>query len=241
MANSSTLGSLQPCFIPWLGYFEQIAIVDNFILLDTVQYTKADWRNRNRIKTANGPCWLTVPVQRHSLNAKLYDITIDYSRDWVRKLLMTIEQSYAKCRYFEPVYSQLADVLIERPVSLVQLNLKLITIICQHLSIDTPIHLASKIQSTAELDIANISDPNSRLIAFCQYFGAVKFYEGASGRNYLDVDAFQSKGIDVIFQDYKHPTYHQRFAPFISHLSVIDLIMNEGPNSAELVRKPSNE
>ena len=102
------IGILQPVFLPWLGYFEQMARVDHFVFLDDVQYTAQDWRNRNRIKTASGSIWLTVPVKGHPLGALIRGIEINQEQKWLRKHLLSIEQNYRNCPHFQPFFRELS-------------------------------------------------------------------------------------------------------------------------------------
>ena len=105
--HARVIAILQPVYLPWLGYFEQMAVADHFVFMDDVQYTRHDWRNRNRIKTAAGSIWLTVPVRKHPRDALIRDVEINYSENWPRKHLRSIEISYRKCPYFEPLFREL--------------------------------------------------------------------------------------------------------------------------------------
>jgi hypothetical protein len=219
-----------------LGYFEQMAAVDLFVLLDDVQYTQRDWRNRNRIKTAAGSIWLTVPVQHQARAALIKDILIDYQRDWPRKHLRSIELGYSRCRYLQPLFSELQEVLQHRHTHLVELDCELIRLLCRYLAIDTPIAYASE---AGWVDTADGTDrrlsKNDRLIGICRHFGITMLYEGARGAGFIDTAYFRRHGIEVVFQDYRHPTYRQAFGEFISHQSAIDLIMNTGPEAAAIL------
>lgn len=240
MKRVETIGILQPSYLPWLGYFEQLARADRFVFLDDVQYTRQDWRNRNRIKTASGPIWLTVPVKKHSLGAQIREIEVNYEHRWQRRHLLSIEQSYSKSRYFQPFFGELEQELSTRVSRLVDLDCRLIRLICRYLGIDTPTCRSSELPTNDGLRPVTgpgaVSDPNQRLIDICRYFGAARFYEGASGAAYIDVERFQRSGLEVVFQAYRHPSYPQAFGDFVSHLSAIDLIMNTGPDAPEILR-----
>lgn len=233
-----SIGILQPVYLPWMGYFEQIASVDLFVILDNVQYTHQDWRNRNRIKGPDGPIWLTVPIHRRPLASKIHEIEINDEHRWRRRHLMSIRQSYGRCPFFEPVFSQLEEVLLQPHTHLVDLDLALISLICEYLGISTPILRSSDLSAQlAEPPrrASHTTAANARLISLCRLLRASVFYEGARGKNYLDVGAFRAAGISVVFQEFAHPKYPQRYGDFLPQLSIIDLIMNVGPESRRLI------
>ena len=116
-----SIGILQPVFLPWLGYFEQMKKVDHFVFQDDVQYTSRDWRNRNRIKTARGPLWLTVPIVRQSLSTQIDEMEISYRRPWAAKMTKSIKQNYARAPNVGPVSDHLANEIRQAPTRLVDL------------------------------------------------------------------------------------------------------------------------
>ena len=229
MPEKKVISILQPVYLPWMGYFEQMAYVDEFIFMDDVQYTRHDWRNRNRIKTANGPIWLTVPVKKHPLKTALRDIEINYSRNWVHKHLKSIEHNYKKTPYFQPLFSDIEAILTSKPAMLVELNCRLIRMLCTYLAIGTPTAFSSEVPATTP----GLAE---RVIEICRHFGARVLYNGAKSAGYLHVEEFRKAGIALIFQDYQHPTYPQAFGNFLSHQSVLDLIMNTGPEAGTILR-----
>ena len=223
------IGILQPGYLPWLGFFEQLYRSDVFVLYDDVQYDKNGWRNRNRIKTANGIQWLTVPVQA-SLSGQtlIHQVRIDQSVNWARKHLLSISQSYAKAPFYQE-YLPLFEEAYSRPWDhLIDLDLHFITKLAQALGLDT-----RKLVLSSTLDIEG--DTIGRLIKICRKFGADVFYEGAAGRDYIDTAAFAAAGVTVRFQDYHHPAYRQLHEGFTPYLSVIDLLFNHGPESLAIL------
>ncbi len=223
------VGILQPSYLPWLGFFEQLASVDTFVIYDDVQYTKNDWRNRNRIKTQHGVKWLTVPALTGGRFGELIkDVRIDDSKDWRKDHLATINFAYARAPFFGQYFPKLEKIILGSGDSLRELNLALIRWLAGELGIKTKIVLSS------ELNIPN-TGKTQRLIDICKQLGATYFYEGAAGRNYINESEFNSSGIMIAFQDYKHPVYHQLYGDFVPHLSVIDLLFNEGPRSLEII------
>jgi hypothetical protein len=224
--QNRTMVILQPGYLPWLGFFEQMYRSDIFVFYDDVQYDKNGWRNRNRIKTADGISWLTVPVHA-STSLKVLDIKIDNSKDWQRKHIKALKINYSKASYFNKYWPIFEKILTQKWDKLLDLNIAMIYQINKILDLERKIEFASK------LNIGG--DRITRLINTCKYFNADTFYEGAAGKDYIDEKIFNEAGIKVEFQDYKHPVYHQLHGDFISYLSIVDLIFNEGPKSLEIL------
>jgi hypothetical protein len=227
---SKVIGILQPGYIPWMGFFEQLLLSDVFVLYDDVQYDKHGWRNRNRLKGPNGPIWLTVPVITKKQKLPLLrDVRIDRTQSkWPQKHLGTMRQYYSKAPYFNQYFSILYDVLTNSWEFLLDLDVALISIIKEWLNIETDIILSSEIG-------CNDLDPNRRLIEIISNLGGNVFYEGSSGKNYLEIEEFEKAGIRVVFQDYAPVVYPQLFGDFEPYLSVLDLIFNCGPESRDYI------
>lgn len=223
------IGILQPGYLPWLGFFNQLRQVDCFVLYDDVQYTKNDWRNRNRIKTPNGVQWLTVPVLTSGKPRQLIkDTRIDNSTDWAKAHLKSIKQNYSKARYFTKYFDELEWVYSEKQDWLLELDALLIAVLREMLNIQVPLRFSS------ELGLDPDADREWRLINICTKLGADVFLEGNAGRSYLEGEntkLFLDNGIKIEYQDYHHPVYSQLYGDFVPYLSVLDLLMNEGPNS----------
>lgn len=232
---SVKIGILQPGYLPWLGFFEQLHRADAFVLLDDVQYDKHGWRNRNRIKTAAGAQWLTVPVKNERGERTLVrDVSIDNRHDWRKKHHSSIRQNYRKAPYFdryrrlfEEGYSREWDLLVD-------LDVFFIEGLCSFLGLDT----GKVVRSSA---LAAGGGRQERLVAICRELGADTFYEGASGRSYIDEDFFRENGIRVEFQDYRHPVYRQLYGDFVPFLSVVDLLFNHGDESLAVLSGGSRE
>jgi len=218
------VGILQPGYLPWLGFFEQLYQSDTFILYDDVQFEKGSWRNRNRIKTVTGPQWLTVPVRlKGEKNQLIRDVVINSSDPWQKKHINSIVQNYSKSPYFEH-YSQGLINCIDKPwKKLVDLDYELIFWLVAQLGIHTEIRLSS--------DLKISGNSVQRLIDMVQSLSGTHFYEGAAGINYIETKKFEQANISVIFQEYKHPVYSQLYGTFCSHLSIVDLLFNCGPES----------
>lgn len=222
--SRKTVGILQPGYLPWLGFFEQVYRSDVFVLYDDVQFEKGSWRNRNRIKGAAGPIWLTVPVLLKGKTFPLIkDIKINSSVQWQKKHIRAITLNYAKSPFFGK-YSESLFEIIDRPWKyLMDVDLALLYWLFEHLNLHKPIRLSS------EIGIGG--SRVQRLIDIILSLGGNCFYEGAAGKNYISVDTFEDAGIAVIFQQYEHPVYPQLYGTFVSHLSIIDLLFNCGPDS----------
>lgn len=217
---------LQPGYLPWLGFFEQMSRADVFVYLDDVQYTKNDWRNRNRIKTKDGTQWLTVPVS-FQFGQRILDVPINHASPWARRQVQALHSWYQRAPFFERYIAELTSILNRRHALLVDLDIELTTWLQAQLGLSVPV------QRSSSLRIAS-TDRQMRLIEICRTLGCDAFYEGRAGMNYMDTALFQSHGVTVEFQDYAHPHYRQlwtREQGFISHLSIVDLLFNHGPDS----------
>lgn len=221
-------GILQPSYLPWLGCFAQIQRAQTFVLYDDAQFDKNSWRNRNRIKTAAGVKWLSVPVKLSgALSTPIRDVRIDNSRTWARKQLATLKQSYAKAACFAEGEDLLHAIFDHSWEFLLDLNVFALEAVLLRLQ------LSRKIVFSSELPAAGRS--TERLVQICQAIGANQFFEGAAGRDYIDENAFAAAGICLEFQDYQHPVYPQLHGEFVSHLSIIDLLLNCGSRSLEIL------
>ncbi len=218
----------QPQYLPWLGYFDKMDRADVFVLLDTVQFKKNEWQNRNRIKTASGPQWLTVPVT-YRFPQRIGEVGINNRERWQHRQRQAILTNYrqAPCWDFPaPLIEELLTPAWER---LSLLNIASVAGLAKLLGISTPLFVASELPGFPE-------DPDRRLIAIVKHFGADTYLAGGGGRDYMDLDLYRQSGINVAFQEYRHPVYEQRFGPFVPFLSVLDLLFNHGPASLAILR-----
>lgn len=224
------VASIQPCFIPWVGYFEQIAVADVFVYLDDVQYTKKDWRNTNRLKSPYGVKSVHVPVQKTSRETRLNEALISYNEPWEEALLNKIHAWYGKAPYFGEVVPLLERPLAGKYERLVDLTVHLNNEVLAYIGVTTPISMASDIPKTT-------ADKNGRIVEICRHFPAVDvLYDGKSARKFIDLEIFRSHGVGVVFQDYQQTPYPQLWGgPFEENLSVIDLLMNCGPDAKRVV------
>lgn len=201
--------------------------VDTFVFYDDVQYTKNDWRNRNRIKTKEGFLWLTIPV-KSSTGLQIREVRIDGSKHWQEKHRKTIAQLYSKTSYFEEVSAILEPLWNKKYEFLLDAVVDSITIITEYLNIETKVIYSSEIKVSG--------NKNEKLINICKTLGASEYYSGLAAQNYLDNELFKRNGINIAFQHYQHPLYTQMHGNFVSHLSIIDLLFNCGKKSRQMIK-----
>lgn len=225
---------LQPGYIPWLGFFEQMSKCDIFVYLDDVQYTKNDWRNRNRIKTQKGIQWLTVPIT-YKFGQKIKEVLINNAAPWSKKHLQALRTWYNKSNFFKMYSVEIEGILTKERTFLVDLDIEIIQWIKEKLGLKCRTVLSSELSIGAE-------GKQLRLIEICKVLGCNCFYEGKSGNQYIDIKLFEAHDITIEFQEYHHPYYNQLWLMeqgFISHLSIIDLFFNHGPDSLDILTNKS--
>jgi hypothetical protein len=221
---------VQSSYIPWKGYFDLIRAADEFILLDDVQFTKRDWRSRNRIKTKDGLCWLTIPVHtKGRYQQRIMDTTIS-DPSWCERHWQTIQGAYARTPFFD-AYAPRIKSVYERPPSdrLSDVNRSLIEAICQAMAITTPIRWSSEYHPG--------EGRNERLIDLCVKAGATDYLSGPSASGYVDEAAFASAEITVHFVDYSgYREYPQPYPPFEHAVSALDLLFCTGPGARDYLK-----
>lgn len=213
-------GIIQSNFLPWLGYFDFIRETDLFIIHDDLQYTKGDWRNRNKIKTPRGPEWITVPVHYRNPSQRIEETPVDYSSPWARKMLNRIRESYRHAPCFEPYFSELSDLLSLPAGSISDLNLRLIHWVCRSLEIDTPIKMSREYHPQGT--------KTERLIGILSQVKASTYLSGPAAQAYLIPEMFERAGIRLEYKQYNYPAYEQLYPPFVLTVSVIDLLFMKG-------------
>ena len=225
----------QPEHMPWLGFFNKIYNADLFVVLDTVQYEKNYFQNRNQIiqkESSTGKAWLTVPVKKGNHADLISEKQIAMSPKDRAKYLNLIENSYIKYPFFTSIYKDIKDILLQYTGLLRDLNVALIKYLLGVLDIKTPLVLASS------LGLDEYKPGGSINYDICEYLNASTYLSGPSGRDYLDETPFNNKDIKVDYHDFAHPVYRQPSQPFISHLSVLDLIFSYSPHDSQnIIRK----
>jgi WbqC-like protein family len=233
LSPEKTIAVLQPGYLPWLGFFDQMAHSDVFVIYDDVQFDKHGWRNRNRIKSPAGSHWLTVPVLHAGKNLPANNsVEIDGRQPWARKHIGSIRQFYGGAPFLSRYLPELEELLHRKWTLLIDLDLAVLTLLCKWLELRTTIVRSSSLGIQG--------GQSERLVNHCLHFGAGRYLSGAAARDYLLTPLFNSHHIDVIWQDYSHPTYPQLHGAFISHLSTLDLLLNCGDQSRSILLSHSD-
>jgi len=219
----------QPQYMPWLGYFYKMDRADAFIHLDTVQFRKSEFQNRNRIKSENGWHWLTVPVVYNSYKSLIKDIEIDDGIKWQSKHRKSIEKYYSKSEYYNDIMSAIRWAFSEKWDRLSILNIEVINRIKELLGIVTDEYQASDLE-------VKTRQPDKRIIELIKAVGGDAYLSGPGGKNYMDLDAYKDAGIKVIFESFNHPEYKQQYGEFQPHMSILDLLFNHGGSSLGIIR-----
>lgn len=226
----------QPTYLPWMGYLDLIDQVDLFVVLDNVQFEKQSWQHRNRIKTSTGLQWLTVPVRfRGRFGQQICEVEI---RDplFTRNHVRAIELAYRRAPYFERYFISLAQLIEAHACGLlVDLNAAILCWLLERLAIRTRWIMASSLRQTGKRTelLANI----------CNAVGATEYISPLGSAEYLlsEQDILRRNGVEIFFQNYQHPEYHQLFSPFLPYASVIDVLFNEGESAASILRTGRNQ
>lgn len=226
------IGISQPTYLPWIGYFDLIDQVDAFVLLDTVQFEKQSWQQRNRIKTPAGLQWLTVPVEfRGRFGQRIQEVEVR-DLDFSRKHLRAIELNYRRAPFFEDYFPELSRILQKcRAGSLLaDLNIEIIRWCCAVLNIRTQLICSSQLNQHGRR--------SELLVNLCAQLGANVYISPPGSAVYLldDLSLFSNAAIEVYFQHFEHPQYRQIFPPFAPYASVVDLLFNEGGNALAVLR-----
>jgi hypothetical protein len=225
-----TVAIVQSNYIPWKGYFDMIAAVDEFILFDDMQYTRRDWRNRNQVKTPQGVQWLTLPVEVKGKYHQTIRQTRIIGTSWTGDHWKTLGQNYRRCRHFEEIASWLEPLYLGcDQQELSALNRRFIEAICGYLGIRT------RIKNSWDYEL--IDGKTERLASLCQQAGATEYVSGPAARDYVDPSVFQRAGIGLTWFDYSgYPEYPQLWGEFTHGVSILDLLFNCGPASAQYMK-----
>jgi len=231
MQKNKRVAILQSNYIPWKGYFDLINLVDEFILFDDVQYTKNDWRNRNKIKTPQGTKWINIPVKnkgRISTALKIKDVEIA-DKKWAKKHWSTFETYYAKAQFFKDYKDIFKELYLNTEEEyLSEINYKLIKTINNILGITT------KISFSSEYEL--IGGQTEKLVNICKQAKASEYLSGPAAKSYLDENLFMRENINLKWMNYNdYKEYNQLYPPFDHYVSIIDLIFNKGAKSTEFM------
>lgn len=220
---------MQPTYLPWSGYFGLMHSVDLFIFLDSVQFARRSWQQRNQIKTANGPQWLTVPVLAKGRRDQLIsEVEIDGTVNFAASHRGSIEMSYRKAPCFDTHAGSLLALLESPGNRLADLTIGLI------LRLKALMGISSRMLRSSELD--GVGSKADLLASLCQQVGATEYISPPGSREYLEAsDAFAKIGVPVRYFEFIHPEYPQRFGEFLPNMSCIDMLFNCGDRSLSLI------
>lgn len=220
----------QSNYIPWKGYFDSISLVDEFIIYDEMQYTKRDWRNRNKLKTTQGLKWLTIPVEvKGKFHQKINETKIS-DENWNVKHWDFLKQNYSKAEFFRENKDFFEDLYLNMNQKyLTEINYKFISAICDFFEIKTTIRFSSEFNLKG--------NPSEKLLFLCKDINAKEYYSGPAAKDYLDETIFNENNVKVKYLDYdNYKEYNQIHPPFRHDVSILDLIFNKGKNAKEFLK-----
>ncbi len=227
---SKRVAILQSNYIPWKGYFDLIASVDEFVLYDDMQFTKRDWRNRNKIKTSNGLSWLTVPVETKDKYFQSIRDTRISDRKWAKKHWASISHAYSRAEHFKDYKEVLEGMYLGKDYEyLSDMNYDFITHINKLLGIETVISWSG--------DFDLVEGKSERLLGLCKDLAATTYLSGPAAKDYLDEELFRKEGVAVEWMDYSgYPEYDQLHGEFEHGVSVLDMLFNCGGESPRYMK-----
>ena len=221
---TKTLVILQSNYLPWKGYFDLMAAADEFVLFDEVQFTKNDWRNRNKIVLGGKLHWLTIPVATAGKLGTPISSIEPIGTAWAKAHWETMTQAYSSASHFKVLWPTLEDTYAEAAslTRLSAINRLFLMRLGELLGIATPFIDSASIPRT-------VQDPTARLVEICRARGATRYISGPAARAYLRKDQLDSAGIELFFANYQnYPYYDQAMAPFEHGVSIIDTLMRCG-------------
>lgn len=218
----------QPNYLPWIGFFDKLDQADKFVLLDKAQHSKSGFLNRNKIKTPQGSFCLSVPLKNKEL--PISELQISNNSNWHASQWKTIEAFYKKCPFWNDYKDGFEQLYRKKWEKIVTLNVALIQHIISLLSITTEIFLESDFQK-------DFGSGNTRNVNITSHLQGDVYISGEGARVYNDINEFNDHQIRLVYQDFRHPVYPQRWGDFQYNLSIIDMLFNCGPETIEIIRK----
>jgi hypothetical protein len=225
-----TVVIVQSFYLPWKGYFDRLQEADEVILYDDMQYQKRFWINRNQIKTAQGPHWLSVPVEVKGRFTQAIKDTRVADPGWAKRHWDTIRHSYGRAPYFREYADQFEELFLGcRDDSISSINYRFLEPLCRILGI--------KSKLTWSMDYQLVPGKTERLVDLCRQAKAGAYLTGPTARDYMREELFQEAGIELRYMDYSgYPEYPQVFPPFRHEVSIVDLIFNTGPQARQYMK-----
>jgi hypothetical protein len=224
---------LQPSYIPWRGYFDQIRRADLFIFYDDVQYDKHGWRNRNRIKTHQGGQWLTIPVHSKGVvedNIPINQVEIAWEQSWSERHVRAIQQAYSKAPFFHQYAPWLEEVYQRRPALLADFTIPLTIELARMLGNDHTRFMRSS-------ELTAHGQKTDRLIEILTQVGTTHYISGPSAQSYIENEKFEAAGISLEYMTYDYPEYPQLYPPYDPYVSIFDLLFMTGPEAFQYFPK----
>ncbi|MCW4029153.1 MAG: WbqC family protein [Candidatus Bathyarchaeota archaeon] len=220
--ESMIVAGHQPNYLPWLGFFDKLRRCDVFIIEDNVQYEHQGFTNRNRIMTVDGVRWLTVPVEHAKWPIRINEVRIANRAEpkWNSRHWLTLKHGYCKAPHWNDYADFFEETYMQEWTYLIDLNMHVIRGIMHFLGIDTPLVLSSKLGAKGK--------KSELIIAQCKKIGADTQLAGRGGKVYINDERFRQEGINLIFQEFKHPIYTQAHDGFVSNLSAVDYLFCVG-------------
>ena len=215
---------LQPSYIPWRGYFDQIRRADIFVFYDDVQYDKHGWRNRNQIKTHQGKQWLTIPVHAKGVTqgVLIKDVRIDWSKPWAKSHLKSLNIAYSKAPCFKEYLPLLESFYEQEPEFLADFTIGTSIILARELGLTSTRFLRSS-------ELANLEGQKTdRVISVLKQVGATHYLCGPSASSYMEPEKFKAAGITFEYMQYNYPEYSQLYPPYDPFVSILDLLFMTG-------------
>ncbi len=220
----------QPEHLPWLGLIDKISRADLFVVLDTVQYRKNYFQNRNKIRNAKGYAWITVPVKKVPLATRIQDIEIVSNQEWTTRYITLLKEAYKKLPAFDSFFPLIESIIKNGYAHLADLNFALLKLLLDAYQIDV------KMIKSSELSLPEgLSGAHDVVYETCKAVSATEYISGISGSDYLDQAAFDKAGIKVIYQEFYHPVYKQAYEPFMACMSSIDLLFLYGDEARSML------
>ena len=220
----------QPEHLPWLGFFDKVRQAAKVVLLDNVQFEKNYFQNRNQIRNKQGQVWITVPVLGKGRSTQLItEVEIDNTQHWRRDAWRSLEMNYRRTVYWADYAPFFEEVYEQDWMKLVDLNVCILKWMAERLG------LRREFLRSSELGCAGKG--TELLLNLCTKTGARTYLSGAHGRDYMDPALFAAAGIEIKYQEFRHPTYKQLYDPFIPNLSAVDLLFNHGPDSGRILEE----
>jgi WbqC-like protein family len=222
---------LQPSYIPWRGYFHQIQKADVFVFYDDVQYDKRGWRNRNRVKTAQAPLWLTIPVRAKGCQIEktpIHQIQISSDEPWAHKHWQTLLRAYGKSPHFKMYADELQAIYSRSWELLADFTIDLTLAAARWLGIQH-----TRFVRSSALNVSGVK--TDRLVAILTHLGVTHYISGPSAKDYLEEEKLTAAGITLEYMVYDYPEYPQLYPPFDPQVSILDLLFMTGPQAATYI------